>query len=428
VLVLAAIRLLWFWAVLRWMPLLVTLAAACQTGSDVDRGGSLGTTPPQPLPAPGEGREGPPPDRGGERPAREVVVAAGGDVLIHRRVLESAQAHEGGFGYVLGAFRQAIDEVEADRGRVMTFVNQETPLTEAYVDPVNTHPPMLGSPPELAAALRALGVDVISVANNHAFDQNADGLADTLATARAAGLGVVGAGEDAASSLRPWTVERNGLVIGVLGFTNHVNQGPGAHSRVPMQIARLRETDAAPAAIAAARRDVDVLVVAVHWSSDFTKQPASSQRRLARELVEAGADLILGTGPHVPQEVERLQSPRGDALVAYSLGNLISNQGLQYTAGHRIRPDEHPVAITPGTRDAPVLAVRLRAPEQGRVEIVAADVVGLWTANNFWERRTDESIPVDVRLVRLRDVDPATREERLRVLGGVLGPAVRLLP
>lgn len=362
------------------------------------------------------------------RPDREVVVAAGGDVLIHRRVLESARAHEGSFGHVLGAFRQAIDEVEADRGRVVTFVNQETPLTEAYVDPVNTHPPMLGSPPELAAALRGLGVDVISVANNHALDQNADGLADTLATARAAGLGVVGAGEDAASSLRPWTVERNGLRLGVLGFTSHVNQGPGAHAKVLMQVARLRETEDVLAAIAAVRPEVDVVVVAVHWSSDFTPRPLESQRRLAREMVEAGADLILGTGPHIPQEVERLDSPRGDALVAYSLGNLISNQGLQYTAGHRLRPDEHPVAITPGTRDAPVLAVRLRAPERGRVEIAQADVVALWTANNFWERRADPSIPVDVRLVRLRDAEAAIREERLRVLADVLGPAVRLVP
>jgi len=62
------------------------------------------------------------------------------------------------------------------------------------------------------------------------------------------------------------------------------------------------------------------------------------------------------------------------------------------------------------------------------VEIVAADAIAMWTANNFRERRTDESVPPDIRLVRLRDVDEALRGERLQVLGQVLGPTVRLVP
>lgn len=356
---------------------------------------------------------------------REVTITASGDVLIHRRVLDSARAHEGGFEYTLGALGQAIDAVE---GPQVTLVNLETPLTEAYEDPFNANPPVLGSPPELAGVLKALGVDVVSVANNHALDQTSDGLSDTLQTVHDAQLGVVGAGGDRDEALQPWIVKRGGLSVGFLGFAGHVNRGPGRRAKKLVHIARLRDEDEALEAIARVRKQVDVMVVAAHWSHDFARQPVKNQRQLARAMVKAGADVIIGTGPHVLQDVERLPSPRGEAIVAYSLGNAISNQGLHYKVGHRIRPEEHPVAITPGTRDVVLLAVKIRSPEPDRVDVISVEAQVMWIVNNFWERRLTDEVPVDIRLERLSEVEEDLRTERLKVVGETLGSEVRLIP
>ena len=354
-----------------------------------------------------------------------MTIAASGDVLVHQRVVDSARAHDDGFGYAFGPLSQAIEAID---GPSIVLVNLETPLTQAYISPLNANPPVLGAPPELAKALVTTGIDVVSVANNHAMDQTVNGLADTVQTSRDAGLGVVGAGHGRDEAYQPWITEQGGLRVGYLGFAGHVNAGPGGRTEDQMQVALLRHEEDALAAITRLRAQVDVVVVAAHWSHDFVTTPLASQRSLARRMVDAGADLILGTGPHVLQQVERLESPRGQALVAYSLGNLISNQGLRYQPGHRIRADEHPVAITPGTRDAVLLAAKISSPEAGRVEIESVEATVFWVENNFWERRLSDEVPVDIHLSRLRDVDEALRTERLAAVGETLGSAVVLVP
>jgi poly-gamma-glutamate capsule biosynthesis protein CapA/YwtB (metallophosphatase superfamily) len=360
---------------------------------------------------------------------REVVIAASGDIMIHRRVLEAAEADDARFRGILSALGEAIREV-GDGGdlEVITMLNAETPLTEEYNPPFNANPPVLGAPPELAEDLRSLGVDLLSLANNHALDQTAAGLVDTIAVAKRAGLGVIGASTEASGALAPWIAERAGLRVGFIGAAGHVNGGVGRGSRTPVYIARLRDEEALLAAIASLRPTVDVVVVAAHWSHDFVRQPLRSQRELARRMAEAGADVILGTGPHVLQEVERLQTPRGETVVAYSLGNVISNQGLRYRAGHKILAHEHPVAITPGTRDVVLFTAHIRAPQRGQVEIARVAAVTMWNHNNFWERRGRDDVTVDIRLRRLRDLDEALREERLAAVGATLGEAVELVP
>lgn len=357
--------------------------------------------------------------------AGRVTLTAAGDVLIHRTVATAADQHDDGFRGLLEALGETIAEVAPAPS--VSLVNLETPLTEQYVSPFNANPPVLGSPPELAGALAAVGVDLVTVANNHATDQTIAGLVDTVTTARAAGLGVVGAGADAEAALAPWITERGGVRLGFIGVARHVNRGAGGRG-APMVIPLLRHEEPLLAAIGRLREQVEVVVVVVHWSHDFARRPSRPQRSLARRMIEAGADLIIGSGPHVVQEVERLPSARGEALVAYSLGNLISNQGLRYRVGERVHPEAHPVAVTPGTRDNPLLVVRLQVPEAGRVELEAVEAVGLWTVNNFWERRGDDEATVEVRLQRLRDAAPELRSERLEALRQALGEAVTVHP
>lgn len=360
-----------------------------------------------------------PPSTPAAAPVRAVTIGAGGDVLVHLKVARSALEHEdeGGFEHVFGELREVVGDDE------IAFVNLETPLSERV--PAETgDPPVLGAPASVASALAAAGIDVASVANNHSYDQTALGMEDTLRALSAARVRAVGAGPSEEEAPGPVVVEQGGVRVAFLAFTERINRGPVARdtsARVPRF-----ERELAARALARAREQADVVVVSMHWSHDFVESPRLAQRALARWLVERGADVILGHGPHVLQEVERLESARGDAVCAYSLGNLVSNQGLRYAPGRRIPAGLHPAVVRPETRDGAWLRVRLVLDGE-RMRIERLEAVPLWTHNNYVRVARREEPRLDIRVRPLRAVDPAVRDERRPVIERALGAAVRLL-
>ncbi|MEM9072481.1 MAG: CapA family protein [Myxococcota bacterium] len=347
---------------------------------------------------------------------REVTIAASGDILLHIKVVQAAEAR--GWGRVFGALRELLP---AD---AIAFANLETPLVDD-VRPVATgSPPILGAPSEAAAGLAASGVDVLGCANNHAFDQRATGLARTMAALEEAGLVGVGADPEPDAAFGHAVVERNGIRTAFLSYTERVNGGPGGRPPAA-HVASLREEGRLEAALAAAREDADLVVLAVHWSHDFVTRPRRGQRRRAHRWVELGADFIVGTGPHVLQEVERVTSPRGDAVVAYSLGNLVSNQGKLYRPGRRASPRAHEALRIPETRDGVILLPRF-ALEGERIVLRALAGRPLFTGNNHWDRVRDRETDFDIWIQALGSADEAHQEARLPAIQAALGPAVEL--
>lgn len=383
---------------------------------------------PSPRPSPRAAREEPPASEVAAEPPEEpagptgprrVVIGGSGDVLVHLKVARSAHEHadEGGFRRVFRELREVLEEDE------IAFVNLETPLSDRV--PAETgDPPVLGAPAEVAEGLAAAGVQVASVANNHAYDQTALGMEDTLRALAAAGLQSVGAAAQPEDAPGPAVVERGGVRVAFLAFTERINRGPSTASHRAF-VARF-DRERAASALAAARERAEVVVVSIHWSHDFRARPMNHQRHLARWLVSQGADLILGHGPHVLQEVERLESPRGDAVCAYSLGNLVSNQALRYRVGRRMPTTVHPAVVLPTTRDGAWLRVRL-AVDDGRVRVEGLEAVPLWTHNNFLRALEERVEPrLDIRVRPLRDTEPEVQAERRPFIERGLGPAVRL--
>lgn len=351
---------------------------------------------------------------------RRVVVGGSGDVLAHIKVVRSAHEHAdaGGFRHVFGELREVIGEDE------VAFVNLETPLSER-ITPETGDPPVLGAPASVADALAYAGVDVASVANNHAYDQTALGMEDTLRALQAAQVHAIGAAARVEDAPGPAIVERNGVRVAFLAFTERINRGPASQQHQAF-VARFDRAVVGPA-IAAARTRADVVVVSIHWSHDFRERPMPHQRENARWMVEQGADVILGHGPHVLQEVERLPSPRGEAVCAYSLGNLVSNQALRYRLGRRVPTTVHPAVVLPTTRDGAWLRVRL-ALEGGAVRVEGVEAVPLWTHNNFLRHAEDRLEPrLDIRIRPLRNTEAEVRTERRPFIERALGPAVTLV-
>jgi poly-gamma-glutamate synthesis protein (capsule biosynthesis protein) len=227
---------------------------------------------------------------------RSVTIAFAGDIMLGRGV---AQAHQQCcWDRALAALAPCTVSVD------LAFANLESPLTSA---PLNRETYDLRAPFEAHLALAAAGLDLVSLANNHITDSGEQGVHDTLAALRAAG--VVGLGP----SDLPWTTTLGGLKLAFLAFEDVLE---------PVDLRR------AQAALKAQRRHADLLIVSVHWGNELESLPNARQQILARGLAAAGADIIIGHHPHVLQPVEWLWGEgRGrPTLVAYSLGNALFDQ------------------------------------------------------------------------------------------------------
>lgn len=183
--------------------------------------------------------------------------------------------------------------------------------------------------PSLAAALVEVGIDVVTLANNHALDFGTEAAAETRQNAEDAGLAVIGHGEDREQAYQPYIVEVEGRSVAFIGLSRvfPVIEWAATDDRPGLASAYDRHLEWALQAVRAASHDADHVVVAVHWGRERWACPDEAQVALATALTAAGADVIAGHHPHVLQGVVQ----EDDALVAYSLGNLLFYARTQAT-------------------------------------------------------------------------------------------------
>ena len=185
--------------------------------------------------------------------------------------------------------------------------------------------PLLQAPPALAYHLAAVGVDVVSLANNHSLDRGLRGLQATLASLREAGVRAVGARIDG-SPFEALRLDVEGVRVSVLAATDRRSRSQAAFAAGAAldrrSFATLERT--LPVRVAAERGEgaADVVVVSLHWGQELAPSPSTRQRRLATALLDAGAQVVVGHHPHVVQPI----AAGAAGLVAFSLGNLLSDQ------------------------------------------------------------------------------------------------------
>jgi poly-gamma-glutamate synthesis protein (capsule biosynthesis protein) len=213
----------------------------------------------------------------------------------------------------------AITPVLADAD--LTMVNLETAITDAGA-PVAGKNYHFRSPAASFDALKAAGVDVVSMANNHALDYGPGGLQDTLRAITASKLPVVGIGADADDAYRPYTTTIKGQRIAIVSATDWLE---------PALVDAWSATDTQPglafsidrtrlvAEVRAVRPRVDTVIAFLHWGTEETWCASTEQQSLATELLEAGADIIVGSHAHRVFSAGKV----GPALVAYGLGNFV---------------------------------------------------------------------------------------------------------
>jgi poly-gamma-glutamate synthesis protein (capsule biosynthesis protein) len=257
------------------------------------------TPAPTPTPTPG--------------PAWPITVAAVGDVMLARSVAATMSESDpaapfAGVREILASAALAVANLEC------AIASGGTPEPKSYT---------FRAPPIAATSLAAAGVDAVGLANNHSLDYGVDGLRETLAYLSANRVASSGAGETLAAALAPAVLERFGARIAVLGFADVPSEAGydmGAWAAGPASPGiAWADPETVVAAVAAAAADAHIVIVMVHFGQEYATEPSDAQRAIARAAIDAGADLVVGSHPHVLQPLE----PYGGGLIAYSLGNFV---------------------------------------------------------------------------------------------------------
>jgi poly-gamma-glutamate synthesis protein (capsule biosynthesis protein) len=182
------------------------------------------------------------------------------------------------------------------------------------------------APPAAVEALALLGVDCVTLGNNHALDFGHEALVDTLEHLRAAGIAWVGAGPDLACARKPAELDLHGFRLRVIGVTDHPPDYAAQAGRPGVAYADLRQ--ALPEWLREQIRHpgVDAVLVTPHWGPNMTPEPLRFVRRAAAEVVGAGATLVAGHSAHVFQGVEgRVLYDLGDFVDDYAVDPILRN-------------------------------------------------------------------------------------------------------
>jgi poly-gamma-glutamate synthesis protein (capsule biosynthesis protein) len=217
--------------------------------------------------------------------------------------------------HVLDAITPVLSDAD------LAMVNVETAITDGG-EPVAGKNYHFRSPAQTFEALRAAGVDVVNMANNHSLDYGPTGMQDTFAAIRSAKLPVTGLGHDADEAYRPFRTTIKGERIAIVSASDWLE---------PELVASWSATDSQPgiafsidrtrllAEVEHVRPEVDTLVVFLHWGTEETWCASSEQQDLATALLGAGADIIVGSHAHRVFGAGKV----GPSLVAYGTGNFV---------------------------------------------------------------------------------------------------------
>ncbi|OGY09049.1 MAG: hypothetical protein A2782_01000 [Candidatus Blackburnbacteria bacterium RIFCSPHIGHO2_01_FULL_43_15b] len=220
----------------------------------------------------------------------DTTILLTGDIMLGRSVMATSLSKNNPnypFEKVAGTLQRAD----------VVFGNLENPIVANC--PRSDSGFKFCADPKMVAGLSFAGVDVVSIANNHSANYGQEGIAQTKKHLKDAGIDYVGADNLAIKGI-------NGKKLGFLGF-DYVDYQPK-----PSDYELIKNS----------KRNVDILFVMVHWGVEYKSHPNAQQKQIAKEFVNAGADVVVGAHPHWVQDIDTV----GGKPVFYSLGNFVFDQ------------------------------------------------------------------------------------------------------
>ncbi|MEV0594353.1 CapA family protein [Nonomuraea cavernae] len=252
---------------------------------------------------------------------RPFTISFGGDVhfegMLRPRLNDPRTA--------LGPIAQVLRKAD------LSMINLETAITTGGT-PAPGKQYTFRAPASAFTALKAAGVDVVSMANNHGMDYMDTGLADSLAAIKRSRFPVVGIGKNEAEAYKPYRKVVNGNRVSIIGATQVLDAEFIASWTAGGDkggLASAKNEDRLLKAVRQARKNSDTVIVHLHWGTEMQKCPNPAQLSLAPKLVKAGADVVVGGHAHILLGAGYL----GNAYISYGLGNFVFYNSNPATTG-----------------------------------------------------------------------------------------------
>ena len=274
-------------------------------------------------------------------PSATWTLFAGGDIMLDRGVYKTLVVEHNGadfpfdggtaeitsryccssFGWELprakrtgnlGAVRELVESAD------LAIANFENPAPNRPT--WHTRGTVFSADPVLVDGLASAGIDYVSLANNHIRDAGGQGLLQTIANIRKRGIEVSGAGKDLAAARKPAMLEAGGMTVAVLGYdaiAGYYHATADKIGSAPLTASIVR------ADIKSARADgADLVIVFPHWGTEYRSKPFAGQQKLARMIIDSGADMVIGNHAHWAAAMEVYKGKP----IWYALGNFVFDQ------------------------------------------------------------------------------------------------------
>jgi poly-gamma-glutamate capsule biosynthesis protein CapA/YwtB (metallophosphatase superfamily) len=261
------------------------------------------------------------------RDHEKISLIFAGDIMGHDEQIKAAENtanHLYNYDSVFSYIRDEISEADIAIGNLeVTLAGQ----------PYRGYP-QFSSPAELALACKNAGFDFLVTANNHSADRGKYGIMSTIHKLDSLGIEHTGTFYDnlQRDSLYPALIIKNGFILSVLNYTYGTN---GITGPPPVIVNLINKSVIEKDIEKAKRQNPDAIIAFMHWGTEYDTIPSKSQVDIVKYLLDNGVDLVIGSHPHVIQKIvwTRNNGTIKGSVVAYSLGNFVSNQRRQWTDG-----------------------------------------------------------------------------------------------
>ena len=259
-----------------------------------------------------------------------IQIIAAGDLMFHIPQIKSAERENGSYDFSspFMYIKEYIQQADIAIANLETVIAREGEALKGF--------PRFNSPPEVLDAIKDAGFDILVTANNHTLDRGRSGIENTIDQIESRELDYIGTSKAGRRDFL--IVEKEGIKIAFFAYTFGLNGLDSLLTQDELDsMVNLIDKDRIASSIKDAEADgAEITIIYLHWGNEYQREASQDQHDLARMLVENGADLVLGSHPHVVQGFETFEAKGNRGLVVYSMGNLISNQryetmGVSYT-------------------------------------------------------------------------------------------------
>lgn len=253
---------------------------------------------------------------------QEIIIGLAGDTMLGRLVNEVIS--EKGYSWPWGTMLSILQSTD------INLVNLETTLTR-HTLPV---PKVFNfrADSDKVESLKKARIDVVNLANNHSLDFGDSGLIETMRVLNKAHIATVGAGADNEQAAKAAIIEKNGIKIGILGFTDNEPDWKAGPSKPGINYIEVGDIASVQQAVNNIRSYVDLIILSIHWGPNMLQQPTAEFQQFAHEIIESGVDIIHGHSAHILQGIEVYKNK----LILYDTGDFVDD----YAVDPQLRNDE----------------------------------------------------------------------------------------